>query len=100
MSSPMERLPRLHTSQRYVTPPVPGGMFHDAIPRMGSPNSGCSILITSAPQSLRTAAAAGTKAYMATSTPLTPSSTFTSASPGHGSMVGGQFDEHFGELLF
>src|SRR3954467_8880224 len=75
-------------------------MFHDATPRIGSPKVGCSTLTTSAPQSLRTAAAAGTKAYMATSTTLTPSSTFTSASPGHGSMVGGQFDEHFGELLF
>src|SRR5262249_53662421 len=44
-------------------------------PRCGSPRSGSSTLITSAPQSASTAPAAGTKSQLATSRTFTPSST-------------------------
>src|SRR5690606_14562563 len=43
--------------------------------RMGSPYDACSTLTTSAPQSARTAPAAGTNHHCATSTTLTPAIT-------------------------
>src|SRR5690349_1284526 len=44
-------------------------------PRCGSPVTGCSTLMTSAPHSARTAPAAGTNVHDATSTTRTPSMT-------------------------
>ena len=53
--------------------PIDGMTPLEARPRMASPRSGCSILMTSAPQSARTAEAAGTKVCSATSRMRTPS---------------------------
>ncbi len=60
-SSPTERLPRLGSSIMWATPPGPVGTRPEAArPRWGSPLSGCSILMTSAPHSAKTAPATGT----------------------------------------
>src|SRR2546427_11875458 len=55
-----------------LTPPVGGARPEGTSPRCGSPLVGCSILITSAPQSASTAPAAGTNHQCATSTTRTP----------------------------
>src|SRR5437867_910947 len=55
-----------------LTPPVGGTRPEVTSPRCGSPLVGCSILITSAPQSASTAPAAGTNHHCATSTTRTP----------------------------
>ena len=69
---PMLRLPRFGCSIRgwndpSATPPVPRRR-----PRCASPVTACSTLMTSAPQSVRTAPAAGVNVNWATSTILTP----------------------------
>src|SRR5579884_3477555 len=69
---PMLRLPRFGCSisgwkEPAATPPVPS-----LSPRWASPATACSTLITSAPQSARTAPAEGVKVNWATSTFLTP----------------------------
>src|ERR1044071_481134 len=71
----MLRFPRLGCSMRKVIPPLllPGITPLDTRPRCGSPVSGCSTLITSAPQSASTAPAAGTNVHAASSTTRTPS---------------------------
>ena len=60
------RAARARRSPSAVATPV------DARPRMASPRSTCSILMTSAPQSARRADAAGTKVCSATSRTRTP----------------------------
>src|SRR5437773_9437322 len=55
-----------------LTPPVGGTRPEVTSPRCGSPLVGCSILITSAPQSASTAPAAGTNHHCATSRTRTP----------------------------
>src|SRR5271165_7157206 len=69
---PMLRFPRLGCSmsgwnEPWATPPVPIWS-----PRWASPVTACSTLTTSAPQSARTAPAAGVKVNCATSTIRTP----------------------------
>src|SRR6058998_1656029 len=59
-----------------LTPPVGGTRPEVTSPRCGSPLVGCSILITSAPQSASTAPAAGTNHHCATSTTRTPARTW------------------------
>src|SRR5947209_4698258 len=77
---PMLRLPRLACSISGLTfrsslnPPIV------AIPRWVSPRSGCSTLITSAPQSARIAPAAGTNTNCATSRTRTPFMTLVTGS--------------------
>src|SRR4051812_39062509 len=73
-SMPIARLPRFVTSKRCPTPLTRAGTPHAATCRTGSPHPGRSTLITSAPQSARIAAAAGTNTKLATSTTRTPSS--------------------------
>src|SRR5438105_5675761 len=58
-----------------LTPPVGGTRPEVTSPRCGSPLVGCSILITSAPQSASTAPAAGTNHHCATSRTRMPSIT-------------------------
>src|SRR6516164_708275 len=75
-SRPTLRFPRLGCSIMKLTEVGPLGTSPEVMrPRCGSPVSGCSTLITSAPQSQRTAPAEGTKVQEATSSTLTPSST-------------------------
>src|SRR5207244_2298104 len=71
-SRPTLRLPRFGCSTMKLTPPVGGTRPEVTSPRCGSPLAGCSILITSAPQSASTAPAAGTNHHCATSTTRTP----------------------------
>src|ERR1700761_1314272 len=63
----MLRLPRLGCSMKWFTPPAPLTIPELMRPRCGSPVSGCSILMTSAPQSASTAPAAGTNVHAASS---------------------------------
>src|SRR5215510_12376178 len=56
-------------------------------PRCGSPVFGCSILITSAPQSASTAPAEGTNHHCATSITRTPASTCSIDEPPRGREV-------------
>ena len=71
---PMLRLPRLGCSIKGAKDPLPTGMPIRALrPRWASPVSACSTLMTSAPQSAKTAPAAGTKVNCATSSTRTPS---------------------------
>ena len=72
-SMPMLFLPRLECSSSTCTAPMEGMTPLEASPRMASPRSGCSTLMTSAPQSARMADAAGTKVCSATSRMRTPS---------------------------
>ena len=72
-SMPMLFFPRLECSSSTCTAPIEGITPLEARPRMASPRSGCSILMTSAPQSARMADAAGTKVCSATSRMRTPS---------------------------
>src|SRR6201997_3845897 len=72
VSRPTLRLPRLGCSMKWLTPPAPATMPELIKPRWGSPVSGCSILITSAPQSASTAPAAGTNVHAASSTTRMP----------------------------
>src|SRR5271166_4742316 len=72
VSRPTLRLPRLGCSMKWLTPPAPATMPELINPRWGSPVSGCSILITSAPQSANTAPAAGTNVHAASSTTRMP----------------------------
>ena len=72
-SSPTLRFPRLGSSIMWLTPPGPDGTRPEVTkPRCGSPVSGCSILMTSAPHSARTAPAIGTYVQAATSTTRMP----------------------------
>src|ERR1700722_14866219 len=73
-SRPIERLPRLACSKLGFGSPVTLYAPTWRRPRWGSPVTACSTLITSAPQSDRTAPADGTKPYMATSRTRMPSS--------------------------
>ena len=73
MSRPSARLPRLPTSKRCDTPLTRAGTPQAATWRTGSPHDGCSIFSTSAPQSARMAADAGTNTKLATSSTRTPS---------------------------
>ena len=71
---PMLRLPRLGCSIKGAKDPLPTGMpIRSLRPRWASPFSACSTLMTSAPQSAKTAPAAGTKVNCATSSTRTPS---------------------------
>ena len=72
-SMPMLFFPRLECSSSTCTAPMEGITPLEARPRMASPRSGCSTLMTSAPQSARMADAAGTKVCSATSRMRTPS---------------------------
>ncbi|CAI7975295.1 hypothetical protein FRAHR75_170062 [Frankia sp. Hr75.2] len=75
-ASPMLRLPRLGASMmgKNAFPLLETSRPSSRIsPRWASPYSACSTLITSAPQSARTAPEAGTKVYWATSSTRTPS---------------------------
>src|SRR5665213_2318799 len=65
-------LPRLECSRRTWTSLGTMASPVDASPRMASPRSTCSILMTSAPQSDSSAEAAGTKVCSATSSTRTP----------------------------
>src|SRR3954463_1373988 len=78
MSMPMLRLPRFGCSiMKFGMPPLPP-ISPDVInPRCGSPVTGCSTLITSAPQSASTAPAAGTNVHVATSRTRTPARTWS-----------------------
>src|SRR5258706_15889606 len=69
----MLRLLRLSCSTKKFTPCAPGTRPEVTSPRIGSPRSGCSILMTSAPQSPRTVAAEGTNPQSATSISRMPS---------------------------
>src|SRR5262249_5536510 len=69
------RLPRFGCSTMKLTPPAAGTRPEETSPRWGSPCTGCSTLITSAPQSASTAPAAGTNHHCATSMTRTPCST-------------------------
>src|ERR1700757_169188 len=72
-SSPMLRLPRLECcSSGCQLPPSRCDRPDDMIPRIASPRSTGSILMTSAPQSESTADAAGTNVCSATSRTRTP----------------------------
>src|ERR1700685_2151939 len=73
-SRPIERLPRLACSKLGLGSPVTLYAPTWRSPRWGSPVTACSTLITSAPQSDRTAPADGTKPYIATSRTRMPSS--------------------------
>src|ERR1700733_3409171 len=73
-SRPLERLPRLACSKLGFGSPVTLSAPTWRRPRWGSPVTACSTLITSAPQSDRTAPADGTKPYIATSRTRMPSS--------------------------
>src|SRR4051794_5321322 len=76
MSMPMLRLPRFGCSiMKFGMPPPPPIRPEVISPRCGSPVSGCSTLMTSAPQSAKTAPAAGTNVHVATSMTRTPAST-------------------------
>ena len=59
---------------KFTMPPLPPAIPDVIRPRLGSPVSGCSTLITSAPQSASTAPAAGTNVHEATSNTRTPAS--------------------------
>ena len=80
-SMPMLFFPRLECSSSTCTLPIEGMTPLEARPRMASPRSGCSILITSAPQSARMADAAGTNVCSATSRMRTPSMMSANAVP-------------------
>src|SRR4029453_18414737 len=70
-----ERLPRLGCSIMKFTPRAPNGTRPEVIsPRCGSPVTGCSILMTSAPQSTSTDPPEGTNIQLATSMTRIPSS--------------------------
>src|SRR5215510_1113714 len=71
-SSPRLRFPRLECSSSAWTSPAIAAMPVDSSPRIASPRSTCSILMTSAPQSDRSADAAGTNVCSATSRMRTP----------------------------
>src|SRR5436190_540202 len=71
-SRPRLCLPRLECSSRTCTPSPSETTPLWARPRMASPRSTCSILITSAPQSASSAEAAGTNVCSATSSTRTP----------------------------
>src|ERR1700687_3264966 len=71
------RLLRVPLSTKKLWPLAPGMMPELIRPRRGSPRVGCSILITSAPQSANTVPAPGTKNHSAASINRTPSSTFS-----------------------
>src|SRR5215467_12002519 len=66
-STPTLRLLRLSCSTKKLTPRAPGTSPEVMRPRIGSPRTGCSILMMSAPQSPRTVAAEGTNPQSATS---------------------------------
>src|SRR3954470_24364392 len=72
-SSARLSLPRLACSRIGETSPAKIAMPLDASPRAASPRVMCSILMTSAPQSLRIADAAGTKVWSARSRMRIPS---------------------------
>jgi hypothetical protein len=74
-SMPTLRFPRFDCSIMKLTPPVGGKNPEVTNPRCGSPVTGCSILMTSAPQSASTAPPDGTNHHWATSITRTPSST-------------------------
>ena len=73
-SMPMQRLPRFMISHMNATPTSLSGSPPIALPINVSGMSGATTLITSAPQSPRTAADAGANAYIDSSTTFTPSS--------------------------
>src|SRR5262245_27980723 len=70
-----------------LTPPVGGKNPAVTSPRCGSPVTGCSILITSAPQSASTAPEDGTNHHCATSITRTPASTCSIDVPPRGREV-------------
>src|SRR5262245_2867612 len=70
-----------------LTPPVGGKNPAVTRPRCGSPVTGCSILITSAPQSASTAPDDGTNHHCATSITRTPASTCSMDAPPRGREV-------------
>src|SRR5215831_3256209 len=72
MSSATLFLPRLGCSHMKLKPPC-GSSPDVTRPRCGSPVFGCSILMTSAPQSARIAPADGTNHHCATSSTRIPS---------------------------
>src|SRR6266550_2336637 len=74
-SSPRLCFPRFECSSSTWTPSPIDTVPLDARPRMASPRSTCSILMTSAPRSARSAEAAGTNVCSATSRMRTPSIT-------------------------
>src|SRR5262249_43555338 len=78
---PTLRLLRLPFSTKKLCPFAPGMIPELIKPRSGSPRTGCSILMTSAPQSASTVPAPGTKNHSATSSIRTPSSTLSMDAP-------------------
>src|SRR5437764_4363152 len=74
-SRPTLCLPRFECSRSTWTSPPKETVPLEARPRMASPRSTCSILMTSAPRSASSADAAGTKVCSATSRMRTPSIT-------------------------
>src|SRR5262245_9123284 len=95
MSRPTLRLPRL-LCQMFGFGPA-GSTFILPIwvsPRCGSPVTACSILMTWAPHSRRTAPPDGTKPYIATSRTRTPSRGRALIGPTPGSPRGGSLDRH------
>src|SRR5262249_20204711 len=86
-SNPTLRLPRFDCSIMKLTPPVGGKNPAVTSPRCGSPVTGCSILITSAPQSASTAPEDGTNHHCATSITRTPASTCSIDAPPRGREV-------------
>ncbi len=82
-------MPRLVWAVTMLTPPTEGTTPEVVSARWGSPVTGSSILMTEAPKSARTPAAAGANVHWATSSTWTPSnmggdSAVSSGVPGAG----------------
>src|SRR3954454_6547406 len=90
---PMLRLQRLGCSiMKLGMPLLPPPIIPEVMsPRCGSPVVGCSILMTSAPQSASTAPAAGTNVHVATSMTRTPARTSSTTPPRHACGAGRYF---------